>query len=187
MDNDTNEQLAIRAAAGDESAFAELVKRNLSLVCSICLRYLRHQSDAEDTTQDVFAKVWNNLKKFDAEKNFQAWIGQIARNASLDLLRKKKTIPFSAFVAESGDNFLADIFVSTEPQPAELANRSIMSRVLAAGVKTLPARYQKVLLMYYMDGLNFREIAEHLKEPLHTIKSRHRRAIISLKKIIKEN
>jgi RNA polymerase sigma-70 factor (ECF subfamily) len=187
MDHDTNEQLAVRAANGDEPAFAELVKRNLSLVYGICLRYLRHQADAEDITQDVFVKVWKNLQKFDAQKNFQAWAAQIARNACLDLLRKKKTIPFSAFAADSGDNFLADVFASSEPQPAELANRSIMSRVLAAGVKTLPARYQKVLLMYYMDGLNFREIAEQLKEPLHTIKSRHRRAIISLKKIIKEN
>lgn len=187
MDNLTNEQLVTQYHKGDERAFAELVQRTLGLVYGICLRYLQNRSDAEDASQETFVKIWSNVKKFSVDRNFETWAAHIAKNTCLDVLRKKKIIPFSAFINASGDNILAEVLPSNQPEPGQLTDRSLMARILNAAIHTLPPRHQKVLFLYYADGLNFREIAEHLKQPLHTIKSRHRRAVISLKKLIKEN
>ena len=63
-----------------------------------------NQSEAEDITQEVFVKIWKNIKKFDQNRSFKPWIFQIAKNTSIDFLRKKKSIPFSKFENEEGGN-----------------------------------------------------------------------------------
>jgi RNA polymerase sigma-70 factor (ECF subfamily) len=180
-------ELILLAKAGNEQAFETLVRRHLSVVYGSCLRYLVDQDEAEDAVQETFVKVWRNLKKIDPQKNFKAWVLEIAKNTCLDILKKKQAVPMSAFENEDGYNYLAESLVSSDRSPAETADQSILSRILNSALEKLSPAYQKVLAMYYKEGLNFREISETLNEPLHTVKSRHRRAVIGLRSILMDN
>jgi RNA polymerase sigma factor for flagellar operon FliA len=82
---------------------------------------------------------------------------------------------------------LAESLVSNDQSPSDAAEQSILKRVLSSALEKLSPAYQRVLSLYYKEGLNFREISETLNEPLHTIKSRHRRAVINLRLILDKN
>ena len=76
-------------------AFAVIVERYVSSIYKFSYRYVRNGPDAEYIAQETFLRAWKSLKKFDQSKNFKTWIFAIAKNASLDLLKKKKPMPFS--------------------------------------------------------------------------------------------
>jgi len=183
----SDNELILLAKSGNEQGLETLVKRHLSVVYGSCLRYLGNQDEAEDAVQETFVKVWRNLKKIDPEKNFKAWVLEIAKNTCLDILKKKRAVPMSAFEDENGFNYLAESLVSAGESPSEAAEQSILRRVLNSALEKLSPAYQKVLSLYYKEGLNFREISETLNEPLHTVKSRHRRAVINLRLILGQN
>jgi RNA polymerase sigma-70 factor, ECF subfamily len=180
-------ELILMAKTGNDRALGMLIRRHLSAAHGLCLRYLSNNDDAEDAVQEVFVKVWRNLHKIDPQKNFRAWTMEIAKNTCLDILKKKRTVPMSAFESEDGSNNFIESLESTCPSPIEMAEHSMLKRILDAATGKLSPAYQKVLNLYYGQGLNFREISETLNEPLHTIKSRHRRAIINLRLILANN
>lgn len=180
-------KLILLAQAGKDQALEILIRRNLSAVFALCLSYLKNTDEAEDVVQDTFVKVWRNLKKIDQQKNFRAWTMEVAKNSCLDVLKKRKTVPMSAFDNEDGSNPLITALEDPSPSPADIAEQSILKRLLNTATAKLSPAYQKVLFLYYENGLNFREISETLNEPLHTVKSRHRRAIINLRLILSKN
>jgi RNA polymerase sigma-70 factor (ECF subfamily) len=182
-DND----LLLMAKAGNNKSFNLLIRRYLSAVYGSCLRFLNDQAAAEDAVQETFVKVWRNLKKIDPQKNFRAWVMEIAKNTCLDAIKSTRTVPMSAFEDIDGGNFIIDSLESAALSPSDYAEQTLLSRVLTNAISKLTPAYQKVLDLYYRDGLNFREISETLEEPIHTIKSRHRRAIINLRSILTNN
>jgi len=181
--------------AGDEKSLEILFNRYLKMIYSFIYRYVGDQEAAEDVAQEVFVKVWKNLKKFNPrknrfanfklrrQKNFKTWLFKIAKNASIDFLRKKKIIPFSSFDNEDG-NALTDTLADPAPLPDALLERQDLANLLTRALAKISFKYRAVLLLRYNNHFTFREIAESLGEPLNTIKSRHRRALIILKKIL---
>ncbi len=137
---------------------------------------------AEDITQETFLKVWRNIKKIDKEKNFKSWIYTIAKNTALDAIKKKKAVPFSQFEYQDGKNALTEKLVDPNLLPIKLSQSRESQTYFLAAIKNLSEKYRLVLSYYYYQGLNFREIAETLKESINTIKSRHRRGLQMLKK-----
>ncbi|MFH0803783.1 MAG: sigma-70 family RNA polymerase sigma factor [Candidatus Tagabacteria bacterium] len=169
---------------GDEKSLEILIQRHLKPVYGFAYRYVGNAQEAEDITQDVFVKVWKNLKKFDGQKSFKAWIFTIAQNTSLDFLKKKKAMQFSDLENESGENALVEKFIDSSPLPDEfLEQKGIREIFIKAAGKLFP-KYRRVLFLRHEENLTFREIAETLGEPLNTVKSRHRRALIALKKLL---
>ena len=181
------EELIIRYLKGDEKALEALIQRYLKPIFGFIFQYLGNQNDTQDLVQEVFLKVWQNLKKFDRHKNFKAWTFKIAKNTVIDFLRKKKTIPFSAFENEDGENQIIDNLSDPAPLPDELFDRQDLADFLDKTLNQLPPKYREVLYLYYQDHFNFREIAELLEEPVDTIKSRHRRGLIVLRKLLDKN
>jgi len=180
----SDSQLIISYLDGDKESFEFLVKRYLRSIYLFIYKYVGNSQDAEDAAQEVFVKVWRHLKKFDQRKNFKTWIFTIAKNTALDFLKKKKTIPFSAFENEAGDNMLIETLADSAPLPQEILEKATMAQTLASAIKKLSPKYNEVVSLRYKDNFNFREIAESLKEPINTIKSRYRRALIILKKLL---
>jgi len=187
MQNYSDEQLIARYLKGDEESLEFLIKKYLQPIYSFVARYVGGQGDAKDITQEIFLKVWKNLKKFDSQRSFKTWIFSIAKNASIDFLRKKKALPFSAWKNEKGDNALTETLADPSPLPDELVARADAGEKLRLTMELLVPNYRTVLYLRYNDHFTFREIAETLEEPLHTIKSRHRRALIMLKKLLTES
>ena len=95
MDSFTDEQLTAKYLKKDEKALEELVKRYLPLIFGFVKKYTGNQDNASDITQEVFVKVWKNIKSFDQTKSFRTWIFTIAKRTAFDHLKKRKTVSFS--------------------------------------------------------------------------------------------
>ena len=174
-------QLIAEYRNGKKEAFDTLVKRHFNHVYAFVSRLTNAEEDSADITQDVFVKVWKNLGHYRLNEPFKPWLLQIARNSAIDWLRKRKNIAFSAFDSDSGDNVLSDTLADEEELPDEIAARAEDAQTLSTTLAHLSLPERDVLLLYYEQELTFDEISKLLKEPLHTVKSRARRALIKLK------
>lgn len=185
----TSDDAALIAAfiKGNGDSFAALVDRHMSMVYKFIYRYVGDADIANDVVQEVFIKVWKNIKKFDQQKNFKTWLLTIAKNTALDAIKKKRAVLFSRI--EEGetdlDAFLAP-YVESVDLPDELLERKQTKAELDRVLQELAPAYRSVLLLRYVEHLKFREIADVLQEPIDTIKSKHRRALIQLRKILAE-
>jgi len=172
-------QLIQRAAAQDREAFSQLYDRFSSLVFSLAMRMLRAQSDAEDLLQEVFMQVWRQAGSYSQERGSpEAWIINIARSRAIDKLRairrrdKSFVLTDDPAAAESPDNVESAVGESE----AKLAMNSALANLTEA--------QRRVLELAYFSGLSQTEIAEHLAEPLGTVKTRMRAAIQRLRGIL---
>lgn len=177
-------QLVEQYLKGDEASLAILVKRYLAPIYGFVFRYVGAAPDAEDIAQEVFLRAWRNIKKFDRKKSFKTWIFAIAKNAAIDFLKKKKDVPFREFENEEGDNFLAETIEDPAPLPDEIFERGNLAQILNSALEAVSPKYRAVLILHYNDYFTFREIAEVLGESLNTVKSRHRRALVELRKFL---
>jgi len=170
---------------GGGESFAALVDRHMPMVYRFAYRYVGDADMANDIVQEVFIKVWKNIKRFDPQRNFKTWLLTIAKNTALDVVKKKKAVLFSK--VEEGetdlDAFLAP-YVEGPDLPDELLQRAQTKADLDRMLTELNPSYRSVLLLRYVEHLKFREIAETLQEPIDTIKSKHRRALIQLRKLL---
>lgn len=184
MSVDSDQKLISCYLSGHEKSLEILIKRYLKPIYSFVYRYIGNSQEAEDITQEVFVRTWRNLKRFNCKKSFKTWIFSIAKNASIDWLKKKKSISFSSFDNKEGENMLTNRLVDSAPLPDEIFERADISRAINAVMDQLAPKYRMVLFLRYNDHFTFREIAKVLGEPLNTIKSKHRRALIVLKKLL---
>lgn len=179
--------------AGDENSLVLLINRYLKPVYRFAYKYAGNKEEAEDITQEAFVKVWKNLKKFDQTKSFKAWVFSIAKNTAIDFLRKKRNSSFPVFSSfgqdADGENLFEKTIIDLEPLPTELSERGEGRKIISRAVDMLASRYRSVISLRYFNQLTFREMADSLEEPLSTVKSRHRRALLKLRKIfeISEN
>jgi RNA polymerase sigma-70 factor (ECF subfamily) len=183
MGDRSDKQLIADYFMGDEKSLEVLIRRYLKPIYNFNFRFVGNSQDAEDITQEVFVKVWRNLKKFDKNKKFKSWIFTIAKNTCLDWQKKRRAIPFSVLDSEGGSSFAENI-KDPAPLPNELLEKKNITVVLNKALEALSPKYRMVLFLRYNDHFTFREIAEILGESLNTIKSRHRRGIALLKKLL---
>lgn len=169
----------------DRNAFALIVDRYVDAVYQFAYRYVRDTDEAEDVAQEAFVRAWKNLKTFDMARNFKTWLFAIAKNAALDFLKKKKPLLFSRIIddEERLDNFLAPYLGNAE-LPDEVFEGKLAKEGMSRALDALPPAYRTVLSMRYNDSLKFREIADALGEPIDTVKSKHRRGLLLLRKIM---
>ena len=141
---------------------------------------------AEDIAQEAFVKAWRNLNTYDAAKPFAPWMLAITRNAALDLLRKRRAVPFSALSPENGEDGMdfADTLASEEPLPEEVLARAESDQTVAAALLRLPERDRTVLTLRYENALSFEDIGAVMKAPMNTVKSWHRRAQARLRALL---
>ncbi len=183
MDKDDN-QLIQDYLAGNENSFALLVKHHLKSIYNFAYRLCGDQAAAEDITQETFLKVWKNIKKYKPAESFKPWLFKIARNTTIDWLRKKRNIPFSSFENEEGQNLLAENLADSEPLPHELVERAQIKGVVDQIVNELSLPQREVLMLHYQNQLTFEEISRILKRSVNTVKSQHRRVLMELRRLL---
>lgn len=178
-------QLVRDSLEGREAAFAELVRRHSSGVYKFAYRFVRDADDAADVTQETFVRAWKNLKKFDPAKNLKTWLFTIAKNASLDVLKKKKPTAFSKLAEAEGNlEALLAPYVAADDLPNAVIDQKFLKGDLDLAMAKLPPMYRAVLALRYQEQLKFREIAAALREPIDTVKSKHRRGLALLRNIL---
>lgn len=160
----------------------QLIKQHLKSVYNFVYRIAGNRSEAEDITQEVFIKVWRNLGKFKPEQNLKPWIFAIARNTTLDSLRKRKNISFSRL--DSDDQSFEETLSDMEDLPDEIFMRKELAKELEEALSKIRPDFKEIILLRYMEDLNFEEISEIVGKPLNTVKSHHRRALSAIRKII---
>lgn len=170
---------------GNEKVLTLLIERYLKAVYNIAYRYVGNQMDAEDLTQEIFVKVWQILKKFDFRHNFCNLLFTIAKNHCYDWLRKKKVRSVHQSSLEEC-NTLVEMVQDMSPLPSEVEDQKKVVSVISEALDQLAVPYRLVLDLYYQEQFTFSQVGEMLHEPVNTIKSRHRRGIIQLRRILKQ-
>lgn len=160
---------------GDEIAFEKLVKRYLPLMYGFVRRYTGNPNNASDISQEIFIKVWKNIKKFDQGKKFKTWIFAIAENTCIDWLRKKTEIPFSVLEKDAGENGLMDILTAKLDRLDDPYEKKLL-------FGNLSSEHKRIITLHDVDKFTFKEIAEMMKKPLNTVKSTYRRGILAIRK-----
>jgi len=164
---------------GDQKALEFLVKRYLKPIYSFVYRNIGDVEAAEDVTQEVFVKVWKNIRKFDLNKDFKPWIFQIAKNASIDYLRKRKTVPFSKFENSLGQNMLTETLAEKGPNLIESLN---IKTEFEKAIGSLSEKDKNLMQLRHSQGMSFKEIAQNMNLSINTIKSQYRRTIKNMQR-----
>lgn len=187
MDNYSDEQLIAAYLQGDKEALNFLIKRYLKLIFNYALSFVKDTAMAEDLTQEVFVKVWKKIKGFDKKYKFKNWLYAIAKNTCLDYLKKNKDFNFSELNLADDNLLFENLIKETGLSPEEKMELIYEVNALNSAMDKLPEEYQETVKLHYLGGFKFREIAGQLKESIETIKSRNRRALGYLKKLLSGN
>jgi RNA polymerase sigma-70 factor (ECF subfamily) len=163
--------LVARVRARDESAMAALYDRYSPLVYAVALRVLGETGAAEDVLQEIFLQLWRKPAAFDAARgSMGAWLSVIARNRSIDALRKRKP-----------ETDIEDVVLSVETNFADNADRGRALVKIREVMNAMAGPQRSALEMAFFEGLTHSEIAEKTGEPLGTIKTRIRAGLLSLR------
>lgn len=179
-----------RAGIGDRAAFAALYERTGPHLLGVILRINRDRAQAEDLLQEVFVNVWRAAQSFDAAQSQpMTWLTSIARNKAIDSLRRKQAEPQTRPAPMNDASEERDVYddvADTAPGPMALLSQASDARALSHCMSALSgAQRQSVALAFY-DGLTHAEVAETMKQPLGTVKSWVRRALLSLKSCLEQ-
>lgn len=178
MEN-SDEELIEQYLNGKKDVFRFLVERYSDSLFNFVVRFVG-KDNAPDILQDVFLKVWKNLKNFDDKKaSFKTWIFTIAKNTSFDFLKKRKTLVFSDL--DDGANDFVENILDESDIATEIIQKLEDKELLNSILNKLPENYKTVLVLYYQEEMTFKEIGEILNKPLNTVKSYHHRAILKIK------
>ncbi len=169
--------------SGDESSLQTLISRHLRSIYNFAYSIVGGDSEADDVVQEAFVKIWKNLKKFNPEKGFRTWAFSITRNTAIDYLRKRKAIPFSHFDDEKEGQF-AESIKDGEALADELFDLMHQNKEVAKAIDSLPEIYREIISLKLAEDMTFEEMAEIMGESVNTIKSRHRRGVILLRKAL---
>jgi len=168
--------LELRLKAGDEHALGELFDLVAPWILGSVLHILHDEDEAEEVVSDVFVQVWRHIHQHDAGRGpLVPWILSIARNRSLDALRRRrrwwrKSALLEQVHAVEGGDIAADA-----PHEAAVPGWPVHREVHAA-LAALSEEQRRVVLLSYFEGLSHGEIAQRLHQPLGTVKTRLRSA-----------
>lgn len=182
MDNSseevTDEALAIRVQGGDKAAFSAIMDRFEGKLLRYGNKFLAEREDVVDIVQEVFISVYQNIKSFDGGQKLSPWIYRIAHNAFVNGLKKKSRNPF---VMLDFDALLSHT-VSEDPLQGEREQEE-MHKMIDVGLDQISAKYKEILILYYLEELPYKEIADILEVPTGTVGIRIKRAKEALKKV----
>lgn len=165
---------------GDEDSLKMLIDKYTSSVYNFTSRFVE-DSYRDDIVQEVFIKVWKKLENFDKDKSqFKTWLFVVARNTTIDYLRKRKIILFSSLdnEEESFAENIEDEIILPDQALQKLQDKELLDKILSE----LKDEYKTVLMLHYQEDMSFKEIGEVLGKPMNTVKSYHQRALIILRK-----
>jgi len=170
-------ELVRAALAGSQEAFRELVARFERPVFGLIVRMVGDPETAEDLAQEVFVKAYRALASYDPSRKLSSWLFKIAHNATIDHLRRSapETVPLASD-EEEGGNLLATLADAGTESPAAAAERRAMARALERAIRDLRPDYREAVVLRYVEGLSYEEIAEALEQPLGTVKTNLHRA-----------
>ena len=173
-------ELAKKAAAGDGKSFEELYRRHYRRVFALTLRMMGNPTEAEDMTQDVFLQLFNKVGMFRGESAFTTWLHRMTVNQVLMHFRKKSTR--SELLTDEGETPVQIVKGTENPRTAPVIDRIGLENAL----KQLPNGYRTVFVLHDVEGYEHYEIAEMLGIAEGTSKSQLHKARLKLRQLIRQ-
>ena len=178
----TDEELVAEVQKGDTESFRVLVERYEPKMARYARRFLFATDDAKDLLQEIFIKTYVNIRSFDLDRRFSPWIYRIAHNEFVNALKKKKK------ERDTISLFFVDVLfphpIAKEAADDE-ATRRELKEVLEGSLDKLDSKYREPLILYYLEDMDYKEIAEILRIPVSTVGVRLQRGKTNLKKLVK--
>lgn len=182
--------LVRRCLAGDAAAWEDLVRTHHRRIYNICYRFTGSADDAEDLTQDVFIRVYKSLKSYDLERGaFGTWVTTMTRNLLVDHFRKSKydRITDSLEAAPLGDEdapTLGEQLQDTRRSPDERVQGQEAQRMVQQALQKLSPELREAVILRDLQDLDYKEIAQILRVPEGTVKSRINRGRTELARLL---
>ena len=170
--------LVDRCLGGDAAAWEEIVRLYHRRIYNVCFRFAGAQEDAEDLTQEVFIKMYRTLKTYDTSKGaFITWVTTIARNLLVDHFRRSKydRVTDSLESAPSGDPdalTVGEQLPDVGPSPDAGIQTQETQEVVHQALQKLSPELREAVILRDLQDMEYREIAQVLRVPEGTVKSR---------------
>lgn len=181
----TDEQLINEFKEGNNKAFDEIVYRYKDRLVNFLFRYTGNKDDSEDLAQDAFIKLYRSKHLYQEIAKFSTWFYTIAINIAKTFKKKRgklSTLSISDYDQDSEKDF--DLPANTI-EPDEYANAVIENYYIQKAINSLDDTYREAIVLRDIQDLDYEEIAEILKVPIGTVKSRINRGREKLKVLLK--
>ncbi len=169
---------------GDPAALSRFYKNKSRFIYSLVLNIVRNDTDAEEITEDVFLKIWQNARSFDRSRGVaMAWVATIARRLAIDRTRSKyykdrgREVDIESHNADNSENVMVG-------DNADTTTAGIEAREIKEALDQIGDTHRELIRLSYFEGYSHSMIAEKLKTPLGTVKTRIREAVVQLRGIL---
>ena len=178
----TDAELLAHYAAGEESAFRELVNRYKNSLYAFLKQFLNRRDMVEDVFQETFLQLFTSRDSFDPDRPLHPWLFTIAANKAKDALRKSQratAIPIGT-ISESQDMSFDDVLntlSSDNTMPYEELEKGETSSRVGQTIANMPENLREILILAYFNRFSYKQMAEILSIPIGTVKSRLHTAV----------
>jgi RNA polymerase sigma-70 factor (ECF subfamily) len=179
IETPTDERLIEASISGDDEAFTELVRRHKRKVLRIVSRFVRNDLELDDVCQEVFIKVYQNMRKYRGDAPFEHWVSKIAVNACYDELRKQRREGYKVS--------LEDVTLSLKDRASEEISSGEAWEILKHALARLRPGYRLVITLLNLEEKSVREVSALTGWSEANIKVRAFRARKELKRILEDN
>jgi RNA polymerase sigma factor (sigma-70 family) len=183
----SNDLISSNGALAMNAVLEQAARRERPKLLNFIRRRVKTDEDAEDILQDVFYRLVTSYSVTEPIEELTSWLFRAARNRIIDWYRKRKADPFSTLdLEESLPVRLEEILFDPEVDPDTLFARSRVWTELSDALDELPDRQREVFVLHELEGKSFKEIAEITGEPVNTLLSRKRYAILTLRERLQD-
>lgn len=166
-----NSEVILKAAGGDIASFEEIYKAASGFVYNVALRVVGNAADAADITQDVFVKVYRNLRCFEQRSSLKTWLYRVTVNAALN--HRKSMAKYTRSRADYDD---ALEYEDPKENIKDMLDRKEREKKLQALLDRLDPDQRACIVLREIEGLDYNEISEALGVKLNTVRTRLKRA-----------
>lgn len=178
-------RLLMKTGEKDDAAFEQLYRIYKTLCFRIILKITKNRMISEEILQNVFIKIWDSAGGYNPEKgSVYSWITTITRNKAIDRIRSKEYKEWFKNT-NSIDDHLNEFKGPGEPVLETMINSELAVRVTGA-LDLIPVEQREVIELSFFEGLSHTEIAEQLRLPLGTVKTRMRQGLLKLHKLLND-
>ena len=183
LDPDFN--LVERCLSGDEAAWEALVRTHTRRVYGFCYRFTGKDSEAQDLTQEVFLRVFRSLKSYRSNEGaFATWLARLSRNLLIDHYRRSRQDRSTDSIEEQLP--MIEERAATSARPEGLLAGREASEILQAALQRLSPDLREAVILRDLQEMEYREIADVLKVPEGTVKSRLNRGRAELARVLRQ-
>ena len=183
---DSESTLVERCLSGDDAAWEELIRVHTRRVYSLCYRFTGRDAEAQDLTQEVFLRIFKNLATFRSDEGcFSTWLARLTRNLLIDNYRRTRQERVTDSIEEQLPSLQQSTAISERPDGI-LAGREA-GEMLQAALQRLSPELRETVILRDLQELEYREVAEVLRIPEGTVKSRLNRGRAELARILRKH